>query len=392
MGHLIHKLGLAKDPLDQDEIIKGNYRRVLARRKEEKLSGKTINLSFKDIRIGEQTYTIVDTPGDVGYGKNEIVGVFDSDYAIFVISAIPSELYQSLSVRTIEQHALILRSFSIHDVILVVNKMEAVGWDRAAFQRTLMKVKEAFERRRYRPRIMEVIPTSGLTGANLIAIENKADWYDGISLHHALSKLRVQDGNTRDQPLRLPVQGLFNREEDSLVITARLQSGSLRIGDKIVIMPQDLHSSVKSLENVHSAIDEAGPGENIGARIVAPADRLKRGMIGSHAGSRVASDFVANLFVYDHPTIVRMGYTPVFHIHCAHVRGTIHKIISRTDEEGHDTSFSPSFIQNGDHVRCRIHLLEPTSIESVLEFPTLSRFAIRDNGLTIGGGTVEEVL
>jgi elongation factor 1-alpha len=93
-----------------------------------------------------------------------------------------------------------------------------------------------------------------------------------------------------------------------------------------------------------------------------------------------------------HPSAITIGYTPVLHCHTAQVAGTITAILKKLDPKtGQTAAENPDFIKAGDAAIVTIKPAKPLCIEKVKEIPQLGRFAIRDMGMTIAAGMVQDI-
>ena len=109
----------------------------------------------------------------------------------------------------------------------------------------------------------------------------------------------------------------------------------------------------------------------------------------SHADnpSTVATEFTAQIVVLNHPSVITVGYTPVFHIHTAQVACRFDAILKKLNPAtGETLQENPDFIKNGDAAIVRIKPIQPLVIERKADIPQLANFAIRDSGATVAAG------
>jgi len=169
----------------------------------------------------------------------------------------------------------------------------------------------------------------------------------------------------------------------------------MRPGDKVIFMPAKAVGEVKSIEMHHQEIKEALPGDNIGwnVRGVEKKD-IRRGDVCGHPDKppMVAEEFTAQIVVLQHPSAIAAGYTPVIHCHTAQVAATITAILKKLDPKtGQVAQENPDFIKAGDAAIVTIKPTKPLCIEKVKDIPQLGRFAIRDMGMTIAAGMVQDI-
>jgi elongation factor 1-alpha len=221
-------------------------------------------------------------------------------------------------------------------------------------------------------------------------------WYKGGTLVETLDAVIKEPEKPIDKPLRLPVQDVYSITGVGTVPVGRVETGVLRVGDTIVFEPAGVKGEVKSIEIFHKQIPEAKPGDNIGFNVRGVAkEQIRRGDVVGHVNNppTVAKEFIAQIIVLQHPSVITAGYTPVFHCHTASVACRIEEIIAKIDPRtGAVIQEHPDFIKTGDAAKIRVVPTKPMVIEKQSEFPELARFAIRDMGMTVAAGICLDVV
>jgi translation elongation factor 1A (EF-1A/EF-Tu) len=174
-----------------------------------------------------------------------------------------------------------------------------------------------------------------------------------------------------------------------------VETGVIKPGDKVIVMPAGKAGDVRSLETHHMKLEEAKPGDNIGVNLRGiEKDDVRRGDVLGKVENppTVAEEIVARVIVLWHPTAIGPGYAPVMHVHTATVPVQITELVSKLDPRtGQTIEQKPQFIKQGDVAMVRLKPLKPVVVEKFSEFPALGRFALRDMGRTIAAGQVIEV-
>ena len=146
----------------------------------------------------------------------------------------------------------------------------------------------------------------------------------------------------------------------------------------------------------HEQLKEATPGDNVGLSVRGFGKKdVARGDVMGPEGNAptVATEFTAQIVVLNHPSVITVGYTPVFHIHTAQVACTLTEIIAKLNPmTGEVLQEHPDFIKNGDAARVKFKPTHPMVIETQKTIPQLSRFAIRDSGATVAAGMCIDVV
>ena len=357
--------------------------------KEERERGITIDIAHREFQTPKYYFTIIDAPGHRDFVKNMITGASQSDAAVLICSA-----KEGLQAQT-REHAILANVLGIRQVIVGINKMDAVNFEQAKYEETKKIMGDLLKTLGYKPEtIIAYVPYSALEGSGVKGKSPKMPWYTGPSLLEALDTLKVPAKPT-DKPLRLPVQDVHTVQGFGTIPVGRVETGVLKPGDQIVVMPGGARSEVKSIEMHHQQLQRAEPGDNIGFAVKGLEKKdIKRGdVIGPSSNPpTVAAEFTAQVIVLHHQNVIARGYTPVFHIHTAQVACTISDILEKKDPKtGLTMEKNPQTLKTGDIAIVKITPTKPVACEKYSDFPQLGRFAIRDMGETVGAGVILEI-
>ena len=145
----------------------------------------------------------------------------------------------------------------------------------------------------------------------------------------------------------------------------------------------------------HEQLQKANPGDNVGFNVRGFGKKdVARGDVVSHTDNpaTVAQEFTAQMVVLNHPSVITVGYTPVFHIHTAQVACQVIEIQKKLNPAtGEVLEENPDFIKNGDAAIIKVRPVQPLVIEKQKEIPQMSRFAVRDSGQTVAAGMCIDV-
>ncbi len=405
VGHIMYRLGLIDEKtmkvLEEEAKKRGKesfkYAWLLDKLKEERERGLTISLSYLKFETRKYFFTIIDAPGHRDFIKNMITGASQADAAILVVSARKGEFEAGMSAEgQTREHAILAKTMGINQLIVAVNKMDATEppWSKERYEQIKNILSKFLKSLGYDVSKIPFIPVSAWTGDNLIERSPNMPWYDGPTLVEALDLLQPPP-KPIDKPLRIPIQDVYVISGVGTVPVGRVETGVLKVGDKVIFMPPAKVGEVRSIETHHVRIEKAEPGDNIGFNVrgVSKSD-LRRGDVAGHLTNppTVAEEFTARVFVIWHPTAIAPGYTPVIHVHTASVACRIVEIIAKIDPRtGQVIEKNPAFIKQGDAAVVRFKPIKPLVIEKYSEFPPLGRFAMRDMGKTVGIGVVVDV-
>ncbi len=356
--------------------------------KEERERGVTIELSHKEFETAKFYFTIIDAPGHKDFVKNMITGASQADAGVLVCSA-----KEGIQPQT-KEHAFLAKVLGINQLIVGINKMDAVNWDHVKYDETKMALTTLLKNIGYKTDTLPFIPYSGFMGDNIKTKSANMPWYSGPTLLECFDKL-VAPPKPTDKPLRLPIQDAFTITGHGTVPVGRVETGILKPNMNVIFMPSGAKGECKRIEMHHQELAQAVPGDNVGFNVknVDKKD-IKRGEVVGPVDNppTVAADFTAQIVVLEHPTAIGKGYTPVFHIHTAQVACTIVEILEKKDPKtGATMQKNPDFIKTGDVAIIKVKPLKAVVVEKFSAFPPLGRFAIRDMGQTVAAGVVLEV-
>jgi elongation factor 1-alpha len=360
---------------------------VMDNLKEERERGVTIDLAHKRFETDKYYFTIIDAPGHKDFIKNMITGTSQADAAVIVVAANDGVMAQT------KEHIFLARTLGVQQVIIFINKMDMVKYDEKRFNEVKDQVTALLKTVGYKPDQIPFVPGAAFPGDNVFKKTINMGWYKGQSLLEAINSIKEPEKPT-NLPLRLPIQDVYNITGIGVVPVGRIETGILKVGEKVIAMPgregKGVPGEVKSIEMHHEQMQEALPGDNVGfsVRGFGKKDIARGDVIGpADNPPSVATEFTAQIVVLNHPSVVTVGYTPVFHIHTAQVACQIVEITKKINPAtGETLQDKPDFIKNGDAAIIKVKPVQPLVIEKQKDIPQLARFAVRDSGQTVAAG------
>jgi elongation factor 1-alpha len=363
---------------------------VMDRLKEERERGVTIDLNHKKFETDKYYFTLIDAPGHRDFVKNMITGTSQADAAMLVVSSRDGEGVMSQT----REHAFLARTLGVQQLIVLANKMDVTQppFSQERYNQVKADIEKLLSSIGFRN--VPIIPISGYKGDNILKPSPNLKWYNGPTLIQALDSLKVPEKPT-NKPLRLPVQDVYSITGIGTVPVGRIETGILKVGDKVVFQPADKQGEVKSIEMHHENMAQAEPGDNVGFNVrgIAKNDVKRGDVCGSQsAPPTVVKGFTAQIVVLNHPSVIAVGYKPVFHVHTSQVACRIEEIVKTLNpKDGTTLKEKPDFIKTGDIAIVKIIPDRPLVIEKVSEFPQMGRFAVRDMGQTVAAGQCIDV-
>ena len=363
---------------------------VMDKIKEERERGVTIDLAYRKILTQKFQITIIDAPGHRDFVKNMITGASQADAAFLVIAA-PSGVQPQTT-----EHLWLLRTMGVKNIAVAVNKMDAVDYKQEKFNQVKEDVTKLLTQVGVKPAAF--VACSGLKGDNVKNKSDKMSWYTGPTIVEQFD-LFPQPELPTNLPLRMPVQDVYEITGIGTVPVGKIETGIMKIGQKIKVLPgrtgDGIDGEIKTIEMHHETMPEALAGDNVGINIRGIGKKdIARGDVICDASKPIpiVEEFIAQIAVINHPTVLAKGYTPVFHIHTAQVPCQFIELIAQIDpKSGEVIKEHPDFLKNGDVAKVRIKPQGNLVLETQKEIPYTSRFAVRDAGSTVAAGVCIEI-
>ncbi|WP_063550105.1 sulfate adenylyltransferase subunit CysN [Burkholderia territorii] len=268
----------------------------------EREQGITIDVAYRFFATARRKFIVADTPGHEQYTRNMITGASTADLAVILIDARKGVLTQT------RRHSHLVALIGIRRVVLAINKMDLVDYDRAVFERIDADYR-AFAAELGLDEIVS-IPMSALRGDNVIASSTRMPWYAGPPLMQHLDTLPLVERETRDEPFRLPVQWVNRPHPNFRGYAGSIASGEVRVGERVRVLPSGKESRVASVITPAGEADVARAGEAVTLTLADEIDISRGDMIArADAPPEVADQFEATLvWMHDEPLLPGRPY------------------------------------------------------------------------------------
>jgi sulfate adenylyltransferase large subunit len=353
---------------------------VMDHLEEERDQGITIDTAQTFFNTNKRDYVIIDAPGHVEFVKNMISGASQAEAAVLIVDADEGVKEQT------KRHAYILGMLGLDQVIVVINKMDLVGHAQDQFEEVKRDLLGFLSGIDIKPSY--VIPISAKEGDFIANRTLNMGWYDGPTLLEALDTFKTKE-SANNKPLRFVVQDVYNF--DKRIIVGRVESGIIRQGDRIKILPSREETSVKSVEEFLRDVTEADAGKSIG---ITTEDKLfiDRGNVIVNDGDMpVVTDRIrANIFWMDKNPLEK-GENIRFRCATQEVSCHIEKINRVINSSTLELiSEDANQIKNREVADITIRTDKPVVVENFNKIEELGRFVLgRDD--TLAGGIITEL-
>ena len=257
----------------------------------EREQGITIDVAWRHLQTPRRRFLIADCPGHAQYTRNMATGASVADIAIVLVDATKGLLPQTF------RHTAIASLFGVRHVLLAVNKMDSVGYDRAVFD----GIADTYRMHAARLGIERAIsiPVAAASGENVAAPSPNFPWYDGPDVLRHLETV-VVGRREPALPARLPVQMLLREKDGQRWLAGTLVSGTLKVGDPIRIEPDGVVTSIAGLTVAGSTAEHAQAKDAVAVRLADEVDAGRGDVLAAAAAPLAASDqFAADLLWFD---------------------------------------------------------------------------------------------
>ena len=346
---------------------------------EEKARGITISTAHVEYETENRHYAHVDCPGHADYVKNMITGAAQMDGAILVVAATDGPMPQT------KEHILLAKQVNVPAMCVFMNKCDMVD-DEELLELVEMEIRELLSEYEFPGDDIPIIQGSALKALEAVQAGGAADdaaFGSMKELMEAVDTYIPQPEREIDKDFLMPVEDVFSIEGRGTVVTGRIETGIVKVGEKIEIIgvKETAESTCTGVEMFQKTLDEGQAGDNVGIllRGVKKED-VERGQVLAKPGSITPhTKFEAEVYILSKDEGGRHkpffdGYRPQFYFRTTDVTGTI-KLADGVE-----------MVMPGDNVKMNVELLTPIAMSEQL------RFAIREGGRTVGAGVVAKIL
>ncbi len=341
---------------------------------EEKERGITIATAHVEYETENRHYAHVDCPGHADYVKNMITGAAQMDGAILVVSAADGPMPQT------REHILLARQVGVPAIVVYLNKVDQVD-DEELLELVELEVRELLSSYEFPGDDIPIVKGSALaalegrdeeTGANTV-----------LELMEQVDGYVPQPDRPKDQPFLMPIEDVFSISGRGTVVTGRVESGVVNVGDEIEIVgiKETTKTVCTGVEMFRKLLDQGEAGDNIGVLLRGTKrEEVERGQVLAAPGSITPhTKFTAEAYILTKEeggrhTPFFTNYRPQFYFRTTDVTGTV-ALPDGTE-----------MVMPGDNISMTVELIQPIAMDQGL------RFAIREGGRTVGAGVVASII
>lgn len=350
----------------------------------EREQGITIDVAYRFFATNQRKFIVADTPGHEQYTRNMITGASTTDVAVILVDARKGVLTQT------RRHLMICSKLGIRKIVIAVNKMDLVDYNKSVFDRILDDYQAFAAALKFEQ--IEAIPMSALKGDNIIGRSSLMHWYQGPTLLGFLETVDTRPSNV-DHPLRFPVQWMNLPNLDFRGFAGTVEAGTASVGQVIRVLPSGETATIKEIVLFDDYLQSAEQGKAVTLTFDKEID-VSRGdvIVAADEPCEVADQFEVTLVWMDKEVgyagrsfWLKLGTTMVY----AQITAIKHRININNFER-----LSATKLEFNELYLVVVKTDRPISFERYLDCPPMGAFILIDriSNQTVAAGMIEFAL
>jgi sulfate adenylyltransferase subunit 1 len=325
----------------------------------EREQGITIDVAYKYFSTSKRKFIIADAPGHIQYTRNMVTGASNSELAIIIVDARNGVVEQT------RRHSIIASLLNIPHVVVAINKMDLVNYSEDVYNNIVIDYQEVANSLGLKD--VKYIPISALKGDNIVEKSERFPWYEGESLLHYLENVQL-DSDINLTDARFSVQFVIRPQAEELHdyrgYAGKVISGIYRKGDKVVILPSGIESTIKAIEIGEKEIDEAYALQSVVLHLTDDVD-VSRGDMIVPVNNQPATEqeFEALLCWMDNKPLIP-GNKYLLQVNSRVVRAIVKEIEYKLDVNTLQKDYSPEKAVLNDIIKATIKTASPIAYDS----------------------------
>lgn len=353
----------------------------------EREQGITIDVAYRYIATPRRKFIVADTPGHVQYTRNMVTGASTANLSIVLVDARQGVIEQT------RRHTYIAALLGIPHLVIAVNKMDLVDWSEERF----LEIREAIEA--FLPKLdvfkdVKFIPISALSGDNVVERSEKMPWFEGPTLLRHLETVHIaSDWNL--SAFRFPVQWVnrpnnpTNKElHDFRGLSGQIAGGIVKVGQKIMVLPSGLRSTVKQIWTYDGPLPEAFCPQSVTLVLEHDLDISRGDMIVGLEGLPGMSAELSARVSWMQPKPLQAGRKFLLKHNTQTVQAMVTSIENKVDIHTFDPQLAPGELAMNDIGEVKLKTAKPLVFDGYHGNRLTGSFILIEPGtnLTVGAG------
>ena len=358
----------------------------------EREQGITIDVAYRYFATPRRKFIVADTPGHVQYTRNMVTGASTANLSIVLVDARQGVIEQS------RRHTYIASLLRIPHLVIAVNKMDLVGWSKERF----FEIRENFES--FLPRLdmrdVKFIPMSALNGDNVVDTSKHTPWYVGPTLLGHLEDVHIaSDWNL--QGFRFPVQWVNrpNNPRDPKLhdfrgLSGQIAGGTVKVGQKVMVLPSGLKSTVKEIWTYGGPLQEAFCPQSVTLVLEHDLDISRGDMVVGLDSMPGANTELQARIAWMHPRPLQRGKKYFLKHTTQTVQAVVTALENRIDIHTYEPQPEPAELAMNDIGEIRLKVSKPLVFDGYATNRLTGSFILIEQGTnaTVGAGMLNPPL
>ena len=350
----------------------------------EREQGITIDVAYRFFATSKRKFIVADTPGHEQYTRNMATGASTADLAIVLVDARQGVLRQT------RRHSIIASLLGIRHIVLAVNKIDLVGFDRAVFERIVGEYSRFAQDLGFAS--VTAIPMSARYGDNVSRRSDETGWYSGPTLIEHLETVDI-DEDVSGRPFRFPVQYVNRPNLDFRGFAGTVASGAIARGDEVVVAKSGKASRVRRIVAHGGDLERAVEGQAV-TLVLEDEVEVSRGnlLVSPATRPQVADQFAANIVWFDEKALLP-GRSYILRTETDQASATVTELKYRLDINDFAHAAAKSLEMN-EVGFCTISTQSPIAFDPFAENRATGAFILIDRltNATVGAGMIRHGL
>lgn len=352
----------------------------------EREQGITIDVAYKYFTTEKRKFIIADTPGHIQYTRNMFTGASNADLAIILVDA-----RNGITDQT-KRHSILSSILGIPHVLVCVNKMDLVDYSQDAFNKIVEDYKVFAKPLNLKN--ISFIPASALAGDNVVEPSTQMNWYKGETLIKFLENVKIEPAETTGSS-RFQVQYVLRPQTTELHdyrgYAGKVLSGSYKKGDKVIVLPSNIETTIEKLEKHQAEVEVANALDPVVIHLKDDVD-ISRGstIVKINEAPTTEKELNATICWMDNSAF-QSGQKFILQQNSFRTKALIKEITSKIDIHSFDRSESDGSLKLNDICKVSIKTAEPISFDAYSNNRFTGSFILinENTNNTVAAGTID---
>lgn len=351
----------------------------------EREQGITIDVAYRYFATPKRKFIIADTPGHIQYTRNMVTGASTADLAVILVDSRHGIMEQTV------RHSYIASLLAIKEVVVCVNKMDLVDFSQEVFDKIVADYKNMSSSIELGN--VTFIPISAKLGDNVVNKSENMPWYTGKALLDFLEtvQLPVESEDSMRFPVQYVVRPISDKFPDFRGYAGRLAEGSIKKGDKIMVYPSEMTSSVTGVYLGEKELETAVSPESVDITLSDDIDISRGDVIVAVDGRQphMEQDVLLNVCWFRNSPM-QQGKKYVIRHATQQTLGIIKEIEYKIDINTREKEYGVDKLIMNDIARVRIKTAEPLIFDYYKDNRTMGSLIFIEEGTndTVGAGMI----